>query len=93
MMMRVSRRLRFSLLSAMVMVAFAAALFGWAAAERRKRIVALAAEYQRQEKRLRWAEQMHEYQYIPKARLAAEQKAFEEVQSQLTRLGADPTKP
>ncbi|MBX6313771.1 MAG: hypothetical protein IRY99_12765 [Isosphaeraceae bacterium] len=93
MMMRFSRRLRLSLLSAMIVVALAGALFAWVAAERRKRIAALAAEYQRQEERVRWAERMQGLGYMSKASLTAEQKDLEEVQSQLTRLGADPTKP
>jgi hypothetical protein len=85
--MRTGRRIRISLLSAMAIVALAAVLLGWVAAERRKRAAALAAELQRAQDRVSWAERMQRRGYVSRASLAAERKSLEAVRSQLQSLG------
>lgn len=91
--MTIPRRLRFSLLAAMVIVALAAVFFGWMAAERRKRVAALAIRLQRQEERVRWAEQMQRLGYVPASRLAAEQREREKVRAEIEGLGGIPKSP
>jgi hypothetical protein len=77
----------------MVIVALAAVLFGWVAAERRKRVAALAAELRQRQDRVEWAERMYRRGYVSRAALAADQKQLEETRSQIDRLGALPKRP
>jgi hypothetical protein len=80
------RRPRLTLLAAMAIVALAAILFGWAAAERRQRVAALTVEVKRQQDRVRWAERMQGLGYVSMATLIAERAKLEEVRSRLARL-------
>ena len=77
----------------MMIVALIAIVFAWAAAERRQRILALTAEQQRLSERLRWAENMQSRGYVSKTQVTAERAGLENVESQLTRLGAAPPRP
>ena len=86
--MRITRRLRFRLLTMMGLVALAAMLLGlWTAAERRSRMAALAAELHRLQDRVSWAEKMQKRGYISPSKLVAEQNSLTKVQTQLQSLG------
>lgn len=87
---RPRRRFGISLIAAMAIVALAAVLFGWAATERQRRIVALTAEYQRLAKRVGWSERMQKIGYVTRSQVAADRASFLEVKSTLERLGAAP---
>ncbi len=63
----------------MTLVALSAILLGWVAAERHRRVAALAAEYQRAEERVLWAEQMRSHGYLSRPHLTAEQRKLQEV--------------
>jgi hypothetical protein len=86
--MKVHGRLRFHMATAMVMIAVIAVVLGWAAAERRKRVAELAAESQRQEEHVRWAQRLQKLEYLSKASVLAEEKRQADVEHQLERLGA-----
>jgi hypothetical protein len=69
------RRLRFSILAVMGLIAVAALIFGWVAADRRRRAAAFADEIRRRDDRVRWAEAMFRRGYVPKTTVAAERAA------------------
>ena len=92
--MRINRRIRISILTAMGIVALAAVLLAvWVAVEKRKRFAMLTAELHRSEDRVRWAERMQRRGYVSKASLAAEHKHLAEVRAQIKGLGAAPKDP
>lgn len=86
--MQTGRRRRLTLLAAMGIVALSALLLGWVAAERRKRVEALAAELRGREERAAWAGRMQRRGYVSKAQLAVEQARVEGVRAQLKSMGA-----
>jgi uncharacterized protein HemX len=92
-MMRIGRHLRFSLLAVMTIIALAAGLFGWVAAERQKKIATLTAAFQSSESRAAWAERMNRLCYVSKAELKKAQSDQKRLQGKLSRLGVAPTNP